>query len=495
MDCGDVSPRGPTYLTDYHNIPMDDHVFTTMQVHAVADWRWHTLLNTLLVRTISLVHTSRLISVDLSSLITRWRKRWWNSLQAKLRRQAMQEEYMAAHPPAPGQPMGDVLVTLQFYSCRLLYVTALHVRLRDYDRLVELWRCRALRSPFGHYRLYTDSSQDSATDWSQDPSDEDHDIGAFRHGYGGFMPDNWAPSSGWSSDYSSEDEHAYPMMRELVWLLAFECQEWRPPWPPRSNPLLYYSVPWCIRVYAAQTRSCSLLRVHGYSLLHRFDQDQDDMCCTEYAYTIGTNCWRALAHIHLEEHQPARLHVPSTVPHRCTGAFRHTSPMGHWELTHSQWCHATCPCARNLPLCLRDTTDWPVVKLPAVIRQYRRARRPAAPAAPSTDMQGAQKGPADIELQARANSTTALRALPTSLTGVGRQAPWSGANLAAPPWDLALPAPSCPVTSQDVTDDFRRAHLNMLMMTTASLILQSRFLSPDKVAWAYARLRFFLFRQ
>jgi hypothetical protein len=29
-------------------------------------------------------------------------------------------------------------------------------------------------------------------------------------------------------------------------------------------------------VYATQARSCSLLRVHGYSLLHRFDQDQDD---------------------------------------------------------------------------------------------------------------------------------------------------------------------------------------------------------------------------
>ena len=163
-------------------------------------------------------------------------------------------------------------------------------------------------------------------------------------------------SSSWSSDYSSEDEHSYPMMRELVWLLAFDSQEWRPPWPPSSN-CRWYMVPWCVRVYATQARSCSLLRIHGYSLLHRFDQDQDNMCCTEYAHTIGTNCWRALAQIELTEFQPARLWVPATVPHRCTGAFRHTSPMGHWELTHSQWCDATCPCARNLPLCLPDTTD------------------------------------------------------------------------------------------------------------------------------------------
>ena len=72
--------------------------------------------------------------------------------------------------------------------------------------------------------------------------------------------------------------------------------------------------------------------------------------------------------------------------------------MGHWELTYSQWCDATCPSARNLPLCLPDTTTWPVVKLPAVLRQYKKARRPAAPAAPATDARSLQQGLADMQM-------------------------------------------------------------------------------------------------
>ena len=156
MDCGDVPPRDPLALTDYRNLPMEHLIHSTWYVQCLADWQWQTRLNALLVRTISLVHTSRIVSVDVGTLVDRWWKLWWNSFQAKLRRQAMQEEYIDAHPPAPGQTIGDILMTSQFRSCRLLYVTALHVRLRDYDRLVELWRCRAQRSHFGHYRLYTD---------------------------------------------------------------------------------------------------------------------------------------------------------------------------------------------------------------------------------------------------------------------------------------------------------------------------------------------------
>ena len=388
-------------------------------------------------------------------------------------------------------------------------------------------------------------------------------------------------ASSWSSDYSSEDEHSYPMMHELVWLLAFDSQEWRPPWPPSSNLSRWYMVPWCVRVYATQARSCSLLRIHGYSILHRYDPDQSNMCCSEYAYTIGTNCFRALAQIELSEFQPPRLWVPSAVPHRCTSAFRHNDPMGHWELTYSQWCDATCPSARNLPLCLPNTTTWPVVKLPEVLRQYRKARRPAAPAAPATDAQSLQQGLADMqmtlarireaqdvdgattmqadsmvkmhqtlamrseldriaqglapavamhqglqelqaqanstnalvdhiaqdlasavamhqdvqELQARANSTTALVALPASLTSVGRQAPWSGASLAPPPWALVLPASSSPVTSQDVTEDVKRTQLHALVVTTTSLVRESRTLDADTAAWAYGLLRLSLFRQ
>ena len=294
---------------------------------------------------------------------------------------------------------------------------------------------------------------------------------------------NEDPSSSWSSDESC-DEHAYPLMHTLVRQLACDSMEWRPPWPPAR---LWYRVPWCVRVYATQARSCSLIRIHGYSILHRFDPHQDNMCCTEYAHTIGTNCWRALAQVQLTAFQATRLHLPATVPHRCTGAFRHTGPMGQWELTHSQWCDATSPCARNLPLCLPDTTDWPVVELPVVLRPYRKAPRPAALAAPNASVQGPPE-------TAHVNSTTALVALPASLTSVGRQAPWSGAALAAPPWALVLPAPTSPVTSQAVTNDVRRTQLHELVVTTVSLIRESRTLDADTARWAYAMLRLSLFR-
>ena len=99
------------------------------------------------------------------------------------------------------------------------------------------------------------------------------------------------------------------------------------------------------------------------------------------------------------------------------------------------------------------------------------------------------------ELQARANSTTALVALPASLTSVGRQAPWSGASLAPPPWALVLPASSSPVTSQDVTEDVKRTQLHALVVTTTSLVRESRTLSADTAAWAYGLLRLSLFRQ
>ena len=287
-----------------------------------------------------------------------------------------------------------------------------------------------------------------------------------------------------SSSDESCDEHAYPLMHTLVRQFACDSMEWRPPWPPAR---LWYRVPWCVRVYATQARSCSLIRIHGYSLLHRFDQHQDNMCCTEYAHTIGTNCWRALAQIQLTTFQAPRLRVPATVPHRCTGALRHTCPMGQWRLTHSQWCDATSPCARNRPLCLPDATDWPVVELPVVLRPYRKARRPAALAAPNASVQGPPE-------TAHVNSTTALVALPAGLTSVGRQAPWSGAALAAPPWALILPAPTSPVTSQAVTKDFRRTQLQELVVTTVSLLREYRTLDADTARWAYAMLRLSLFR-
>ena len=42
---------------------------------------------------------------------------------------------------------------------------------------------------------------------------------------------------------------------------------------------------------------------------------------------------------------------------------------------------------------------------------------------------------------------------PSMLTGVGRQAPWSGAALVSPPWAVRMPAPSSPVTTNSIDND------------------------------------------
>ena len=56
---------------------------------------------------------------------------------------------------------------------------------------------------------------------------------------------------------------------------------------------------------------------------------------------------------------------------------------------------------------------------------------------------------------AHLNSTTELVGLETNapssmLTGVRRQAPWSGSALASPPWSLLMPACNSPVTTQSI---------------------------------------------
>ena len=85
---------------------------------------------------------------------------------------------------------------------------------------------------------------------------------------------------------------------------AFDSQEWRPPWPPAR---LWFQVPWCLRLYATQCRLCSLHRVHG--------------------------C-------------PAAQVVQARSPVGPT-----LVPVPHW------W-------RRNVPLCLPDVADWPIVELP-----------------------------------------------------------------------------------------------------------------------------------
>ena len=105
---------------------------------------------------------------------------------------------------------------------------------------------------------------------------------------------------------------------------AFDSQEWRPPWP---TPRRGFQLPWCLRLYATQCRLCSLHRMHG--------------------------C-------------PAARVVQAR------------PPVGPTPVPVPQWCR------RDVPLCLPDTADWPIVELPdRELRppgrsSYRKARRPSA---------------------------------------------------------------------------------------------------------------------
>ena len=176
---------------------MDYLLYNTLQVLAIADWAWQARLNTLLVRTISLVVESRALSVDVARLVDTWHKRYWNAFLARLRRQALEMEYMEEHLSASGQPSWHVLQTTQFRSYRLLHLTVQCANHRDCDRLIQLWRSRAQRAHFGRFRLYTYIEQTAADDsFSRMLVDGQH--------------------------------------------FAFDSQEWRPPWPPAR---LWFQLP------------------------------------------------------------------------------------------------------------------------------------------------------------------------------------------------------------------------------------------------------------
>ena len=72
VDFSDVPPSDPWRLADRHSIPISYLLSSTLEVLAIADWAWQTRLNTLLVRTISLVVESRALSVDMA----RWAYTW-----------------------------------------------------------------------------------------------------------------------------------------------------------------------------------------------------------------------------------------------------------------------------------------------------------------------------------------------------------------------------------------------------------------------------------
>ena len=116
----------------------------------------------------------------------------------------------------------------------------------------------------------------------------------------------------------------------------------------------------------------------------------------------------------------------------------------------------------DIPLSLPDVAVWPIVEVPRKAPRpsgrssYKKARRPAALSASHADDLVAP-------LNAPLNSTTSNMDPWVVLDTTGdqmpwpgstldldnpRQMPWSGAALASPPWDLVLPGPSSPVTTQ-----------------------------------------------
>ena len=109
---------------------------------------------------------------------------------------------------------------------------------------------------------------------------------------------------------------------------AFDSQEWRPPWPPACQ---WYRWAWHVRFYALQGRLCSLLRVHGHSLLRELDQADDPLCCDEYSHTLGSNCWRAFAQVRIPHTGPPFLACPVRLHSRCCGAHLVTESRGGWD--------------------------------------------------------------------------------------------------------------------------------------------------------------------
>ena len=89
MDSGDMPPPDPWHLTDHHFLPMDHLLFNALEVQpgnrrlGVASEAQY-LVNTLLVRTISLVVESRALSVDVARLVDTWHKRYWNVFMDRL---------------------------------------------------------------------------------------------------------------------------------------------------------------------------------------------------------------------------------------------------------------------------------------------------------------------------------------------------------------------------------------------------------------------------
>lgn len=182
---------------------------------------------------------------------------------------------------------------------------------------------------------------------------------------------------------------------------VFGSQEWRPPWLPAQ---LWFEITWRLRMYATQCRLCSLHRMHG---------------------------------------RPAAQIV------------QRSPPVGPTLVLVPQWWRC------DVPLCLPDVTDWPIVEVPqeaprpAGRSSYKKTRRPTALSAPrACDLVAPPTAPLNCttsNMDPWVVLDTTGRQIPWAGSALDldspRQMPWSGSALANPPWDLILPAPNSPVTT------------------------------------------------
>ena len=74
--------------------------------------------------------------------------------------------------------------------------------------------------------------------------------------------------AGWMDTDSEDDAAMDAWVRRDNVEFVYNSQEHHLLW---LGPLQWYQVPWRVRIYALQSRMCSLHRVHAYSLLRSQD--------------------------------------------------------------------------------------------------------------------------------------------------------------------------------------------------------------------------------
>ena len=112
---------------------------------------------------------------------------------------------------------------------------------------------------------------------------------------------------------------------------------------------------------------CSLHRVHGYSLMHGHNEAVDTRVGTEYAHTLGSNCWRAF--VRSRDFRTGRMY-PARIHRRCCDArFMSQSRGGCNDCSAPQWVELRSASGPPIvpvpqwwrlddPLCLPNMQSW-----------------------------------------------------------------------------------------------------------------------------------------